>query len=272
MYPSLPHHIIIDNTIEFLALNNISPDTSSKIISLVKPSIQYNIFSFNSNFYRLTKGSPMGSPLSSPLAEIVMRKIDKTITNLLPTDIIIWQRYTDDIFCISNSTKIDTIFTQLKSIHNDIDFTIETENNNFLPFLDVFILKTQNQYTTKIYHKPNSTPDYIHFSSYCPLSHKINTERWNSGSLWVACGEKPQGRATGARVGEPRREEARCRKEPEGFAGRNRPEAAGTPGEVRRNKAPNGREIASVRKGKRREMASVRKGKRREIASVGKGK
>ncbi|UYV69729.1 hypothetical protein LAZ67_7000503 [Cordylochernes scorpioides] len=166
MYPSLPHHLIIDNTIEFLALNNIPPDISSKIISLVKLSLQYNIFSFNSNFYRQAKGSSMGSPLSSPLAEI---------------------RCIDDIFCVSNSNKIDSIFTQLKSIHNDIDFTIETENNNTLPFLDVLILKTQNQYTTEIYHKPNSTPDYIHFSSYSPLSHKINTVKTLSKRIYTHC-------------------------------------------------------------------------------------
>ncbi|UYV70391.1 hypothetical protein LAZ67_7002858 [Cordylochernes scorpioides] len=147
-----------------------SSNTSSKIITLVKLSLQYNIFSFNNNFYRQTKGSPMGGPLSSPLAEIVLRKIDKTITNFFPTDIIIWQRYIDDIFCIANSTKIDTIFTQLKSIHNDIDFTIETENNKTLPFLD-----------------PNSTPDYIHFSSYCPLSHKINTVKTLSKRIYTHC-------------------------------------------------------------------------------------
>ncbi|UYV71129.1 hypothetical protein LAZ67_8001828 [Cordylochernes scorpioides] len=67
----------------------------------------------------------MGSPLSSPLAEIVMNTIDKWITTQFPTDIIIYKRYIDDIFCICTANKVNHILTSLNNYHPRIKFTME---------------------------------------------------------------------------------------------------------------------------------------------------
>ncbi|UYV84566.1 hypothetical protein LAZ67_X002626 [Cordylochernes scorpioides] len=93
-------------------------------------SLKSNIFNFNSQSFKQIKGSPMGSPLSSPLAEIVMNTIDKWITTQFPTDIIIYKRYIDDIFCICTANKVNHILKSLNNYHPRIKFTIEVEKNN----------------------------------------------------------------------------------------------------------------------------------------------
>ncbi|UYV79301.1 hypothetical protein LAZ67_17002009 [Cordylochernes scorpioides] len=90
----------------------------------------------------------MGSPLSSPLAEIVMQQIDRQITGHFPTEIQIWSRYIDDIFCLCHTETIDSILTKLKDFHKEIDFTLEKETNGKLPFLNIFITRQNQKFNT----------------------------------------------------------------------------------------------------------------------------
>ena len=45
---------------------------------------------------------------------------------------------------------------------------MEVEKEEFLPFLDVGILKKEGKLVTKIYRKPTHTQQYIHWGSYHP--------------------------------------------------------------------------------------------------------
>ncbi|UYV82465.1 hypothetical protein LAZ67_21002312 [Cordylochernes scorpioides] len=75
----------------------------------------------------------------------------------------------DFISCFDNWKK------RWNGYHPDLNFTYEKETNNSLPFLDVKIMRIENKFQTTVHYKPSFNPDYIRFSSYCPLSHKINT-------------------------------------------------------------------------------------------------
>ena len=49
----------------------------------------------------------------------------------------------------------------LNGIENKVQFTLDIEKDNFLPFLDVGITKFEGKLITKVYRKPpthNSTP------------------------------------------------------------------------------------------------------------------
>ncbi|UYV72416.1 hypothetical protein LAZ67_9003038 [Cordylochernes scorpioides] len=150
LYPSLPHQLVMECTKNFLSDHNITSNIYTKIIKLIDICLHINIFSFNSNYYKQTKGSPMGSPLSSPLAEIVMQQIDRQITGHFPTEIQIWSRYIDDIFCLCHTETIDSILTKLKDFHKEIDFTPEKETNGTLPFLDIFITRQSQKFNTTV--------------------------------------------------------------------------------------------------------------------------
>ncbi|UYV66865.1 hypothetical protein LAZ67_4003150 [Cordylochernes scorpioides] len=76
---------------------------------------------------------------------------------------------------LPKSNPASIILSKLNSYHLDLNFTYEKETNNSLPFLDVKIMRIENKFQTTVQYKPSFNPDYIRLSSYCPLSHKINT-------------------------------------------------------------------------------------------------
>ncbi|UYV79240.1 hypothetical protein LAZ67_17001706 [Cordylochernes scorpioides] len=175
LYPSLPHPLIIRDTIELLQEQHIDTDIIHKITQLITLCLNNCIFAYNSKSYRQAKGSSMGSPLSTTIAEISMRSIDRWITARFPHDIVFWRRYIDDIFCICTTTQTENILCNLNNYHPDLHFTVEKENNNTLPFLDINIIRYQHELHTTVYYKPSFRPNYVPYSSFCPISHKINT-------------------------------------------------------------------------------------------------
>ncbi|RWR98673.1 uncharacterized protein B4U79_07024, partial [Dinothrombium tinctorium] len=53
----------------------------------------------------------------------------------------IWIRYVDDCFSVIDSINIDKFLNNLNSMHKNIKFTLERENDSQLSFLDVKILR-----------------------------------------------------------------------------------------------------------------------------------
>ena len=65
-----------------------------------------------------------------------------------------YKRYVDDIFLIfDNQIDIDPFLGYLNSLHPNIKFTTETENNGKLSFLDLLIERKRDVYETEIHRK-----------------------------------------------------------------------------------------------------------------------
>ena len=106
----------------------------------------------------------MGSPLSPVLSNIYMEYFEK---HLLPSIVdfeIIWFRYVDDVFAIiPNNVNIDAFLNSLNNLSHSIKFTTEKEANNCLPFLDVQVMRgNNNRPCFKVYRKPTHSNLYIH--------------------------------------------------------------------------------------------------------------
>lgn len=106
-----------------------------------------------------------------------MQNFDKIITEQFSNEILLYRRYIDDIFILAQPEIINDILPFVNSINKSLQFTLEMETNNCLPFLDIYIQRlVDNNHTylhTSVYRKPSSTGQYINFSSAAPLSHKI---------------------------------------------------------------------------------------------------
>ena len=61
------------------------------------------------------------------------------------------------------------------SFHPRIKFTLEPENNNQLPFLDVLVTRDNNIFHTSVYRKPTFTGLGLNFYSFCPTFYKNNS-------------------------------------------------------------------------------------------------
>ena len=88
--------------------------------------------------------------------------------------VLFYQRYVDDIFCMVKSEKNAEIFLNfLNKQHNNLKFTMETEVEMKLPFLDVLIQKDGSKLTTKVYRKNTDTGLLTSFKSFVSLNYKL---------------------------------------------------------------------------------------------------
>ena len=87
-------------------------------------------------YYKQLQGAAMGSPLSPIVANIFMEEFKTSA--LQPK---LWLRYVDDTFIIWQHSKqqLDNFFQHLNNQQSNIKFTMETEDQRSLPFLDVRI-------------------------------------------------------------------------------------------------------------------------------------
>ena len=90
-----------------------------------------------------------------------------------------WNRYVDDTFTMfHNQDSANEFLHYLNGCHSSIKFTIEFEQNNAIPFLDILITRNQNStFMTSIYRKKTFTGLYSRWDSFTPRKYKINLIR-----------------------------------------------------------------------------------------------
>jgi hypothetical protein len=76
----------------------------------------------------------------------------------------LWLWYVDDTFVIwpHGPDKLQ-FFDHINSIRPSIQFTMQTEVDNKIPFLDVLVIRKQSAITTTVYRKPSHTGRYLNF-------------------------------------------------------------------------------------------------------------
>lgn len=86
-------------------------------------------FGYEGEYYEQTGRVPMGSPLSSVITGLIRPRI--------------YWRYVDDGFLVwqYGIEKLQNYAAALSGIHEQIQFSIEVEQNNQLAFLDILIEK-----------------------------------------------------------------------------------------------------------------------------------
>jgi len=80
----------------------------------------------------------------------------------------------DDILLIYDSTHthIQTLLHDFNTIHPKLKFTVETESNNMINYLDITIYRTSTHWKTSVYRKPTFTDTIIPHTSNHPTQHK----------------------------------------------------------------------------------------------------
>ena len=121
----------------------------------------------------------MGSPLGPVLANIFMCHFEEKWVMSGQVCPSFWYRYVDDTFTMFENKDTANGFLQyLNSRHNSIKFTIEFEQDNEIPFLDILVKRCPNNtFVTSIYRKKTFTGLYTKWDSFTPRKHKINLIR-----------------------------------------------------------------------------------------------
>jgi hypothetical protein len=111
----------------------------------------------------------MGSPLSPAIANFYMEDFEKRTLDLAPHKPICWFRYVDDTFVIwpHRPDKLKDLLNHLNSIHERIKFTMETESEGHVPFLDIDIYRRPDgSLGHRVYHKATPTNLYLNAGSH----------------------------------------------------------------------------------------------------------
>jgi len=86
----------------------------------------------------------MGSSLSPIIANMVIEDLENSIIQSLGFELKIYLRYVDDIMIVAPNNKISFIQEKFNNYHERIKFTIEKINNNKLKFLDLDVIRVNN--------------------------------------------------------------------------------------------------------------------------------
>nr|VZI42268.1 unnamed protein product [Spirometra erinaceieuropaei] len=178
LFTSIPPVLAIDTIDGFLREKYDETDQHLKrahIIELLELCLK-TFFTFNGQVYEQKKGTPIGSPLSGLIAEAVLQKLEQQVFSSYPPKF--WARYVDDTFVVIKRSEVKAFKTLLNSIFPDIQFTMEEEVNNQLPFLDVQVTRlTDGKIRTTVYRKATNTRRILHFRSNHPVGHKRSCVR-----------------------------------------------------------------------------------------------
>ena len=136
-------------------------------------------FLFNGSFFRQKDGVAMGSPLGPLLADFFMAKLEGGPLKSAIEGFDCYCRYMDDIFCVADQEQsVPQILATFNSAHSSLQFTVETETNNALAFLDVLVGRREDgSVQRRVYRKKTWTSQYTNFHSFVPLKYKRNLVR-----------------------------------------------------------------------------------------------
>ena len=97
-----------------------------------------------------------------------------------------WLKYVDDTFILRpHQEDVQILLDHVNSIQPSIQFMMEKEQDNKIPFLDVLITHTEQGFRLSVYRKPTFTGQYLNFNSHhlytvkkgivCCLQHRAKT-------------------------------------------------------------------------------------------------
>ena len=110
----------------------------------------------------------MGSPLSPVVAGLFVEDFEQMALVTADREPKQWLRYVDETFIIwpHGRTQLAAFLDHLNNLCEKIQFTMEIEEENQLPFLDVLVKRNEYTLTTSVFRKKTHTDRYLHFWSH----------------------------------------------------------------------------------------------------------
>jgi hypothetical protein len=154
-------------------VDGLSKDEFKQLLTLATTE---SFILFDNRYYQQLDGVAMGSPLGPTLANIFLSYSEAIWLKDCPASFkpTYYRRYVDDIFLLFQDAKCVDMFKEyMNNKHPNMHFTSESESNNTIPFLDVFITRVGSNFITSVYRKPTFSGVYTNFNSFLPSIYKV---------------------------------------------------------------------------------------------------
>jgi hypothetical protein len=175
MYSNIPNEDLI-NIIKSMCLKQyLDEKTNTEFVNITHTILEQNYFKFRNQCYIQNTGLAMGAPTSAILSEIYLQQLEHTMTVdiLIQNNILGYFRYVDDILIVYNNqlTDIHKVYSDFNSLVSTIKFSMETETDSKINFLDITTQKASDRFSFSIFRKLTAT-DIIPRDSCHPTEHK----------------------------------------------------------------------------------------------------
>ena len=119
----------------------------------------------------------MGSRLGPTLPNAFLLHFEKNWLQNCPSDFkpYYYWRYIDIFVLFTSPQHLEAFQNFLNGRHANISFTIESEKQNRMAFLDVKIIREDETLTTSVYCKPTFSGVHTHFDFFLPSTYKFGT-------------------------------------------------------------------------------------------------
>lgn len=155
LYTNVPLLEAINDCTNMLYSGNhqVPPVDKSTFVELLKLCTSNVLMLTHKGFYRQVDGLAMGSPPAPLIANGWLSKYDPQIR----ANAKLFSRYMDDVIRSIKSSDIAGVLGMINGLHPSLKFTIERENEGRLPFLDMLIIRINNELSSTWYNKPTDT-------------------------------------------------------------------------------------------------------------------
>ena len=141
------------------------------LMELLTFCVETTYFGMGSDIYRQEEGLSMGSPLPPVLANIYMEYFEEMALGSTSLKPCMWLRYVNDTFILwPHQEDVQILLDHGNSIRPSIQFTMEKEQDNKLPFLDVLVTRTEQGFRSSVYRRSTFTGHYLNFNSHHPYT------------------------------------------------------------------------------------------------------
>jgi hypothetical protein len=176
MYMNIPSKEITHIIEKMAKANQLDNMTTKELTAITRTVIEQNYFTFQNKYYYQNNGLAMGAPSSAILSEIYLQHLQHTeiIKIIIRHNITGYFRYVDDILMVYDEKHMDIneVHTAFNKQAPTIKFTIETENDNAINFMDIAIQHKENRLEFNVHRKPTATDIIIHKNSCHPPEQK----------------------------------------------------------------------------------------------------
>ena len=170
LFTNIPLKEKINNCVNDLHNKNLYNGKLNKsdLFKLMETATSECSFIFDFLLYKQIDGVAMGYPLGPTLANAFLYHYEKEWLDNCPSHfkLIVYRRYVDDIFVLFSSKQhLQHFVDYMNKQHRCIKFISETEKNNTFSFLDINIIRQNNQLKTSAYRKPTFSGVFTHYES-----------------------------------------------------------------------------------------------------------